>query len=87
MRRSTDPAVPAVRRAIITNQIGADMVGLENPIHILLLLGLLLLVFGAKRLPELGSSLGAGLRGFKQSITGESQPQIEPADPATGSEA
>jgi sec-independent protein translocase protein TatA len=59
------------------------MVGLENPIHILLLLGLLLLVFGAKRLPELGSSLGAGLRGFRQSITGESQSQLDRTDPPT----
>jgi len=32
---------------------------------------LLLLVFGAKRLPEMGRSLGAGMRGFKDSISGE----------------
>jgi len=47
------------------------MLGLDNPIHIAFLFVLLLLVFGAKRLPELGHSLGAGLRGFKQSISGE----------------
>lgn len=47
------------------------MLGLDNPIHILFLLGLLLLVFGAKRLPEMGRSLGTGLRGFKESLTGE----------------
>lgn len=47
------------------------MMGLDNPIHIAFLLGLLLLVFGAKRLPEMGRSLGAGLRGFKESISGE----------------
>ena len=45
--------------------------GLDNPIHIAFLLILLLLVFGAKRLPELGKSLGEGLRGFKQSVTGD----------------
>jgi sec-independent protein translocase protein TatA len=28
-------------------------------------------VFGAKRLPEMGRSLGAGMRGFKESISGE----------------
>jgi len=39
---------------------------------------LALLVFGAKRLPEMGRSLGVGLRGFKESVTGEqSPPQIE----------
>jgi sec-independent protein translocase protein TatA len=47
------------------------MVGLDNPLHLLLLLGILLLLFGAKRLPEMGRSLGAGLRGFKESINGE----------------
>ena len=48
------------------------MFGLDNPIHIAFVLVIVLLVFGAKRLPELGSSLGAGLRGFKDSISGES---------------
>jgi sec-independent protein translocase protein TatA len=47
------------------------MFGLDNPIHLGFLLVILLLVFGAKRLPELGRSLGAGMRGFKESITGE----------------
>jgi sec-independent protein translocase protein TatA len=45
--------------------------GLDNPVHIAFLLILLLLVFGAKRLPEMGRSLGAGMRGFKESLTGE----------------
>jgi sec-independent protein translocase protein TatA len=47
------------------------MLGLDNPIHIAFILVLLLLVFGAKRLPEMGKSLGHGLRGFKESISGE----------------
>jgi sec-independent protein translocase protein TatA len=51
------------------------MLGLDNPIHIAFLLVILLLVFGAKRLPELGRSLGAGLRGFKESISGEAEEQ------------
>jgi sec-independent protein translocase protein TatA len=46
--------------------------GLDNPLHIFILLVILLLVFGAKRLPELGRSLGTGMRGFKESISGES---------------
>jgi sec-independent protein translocase protein TatA len=48
--------------------------GLDNPIHIAFLLILLLLVFGAKRLPEMGKSLGHGLRGFKDAIGGEGPP-------------
>jgi sec-independent protein translocase protein TatA len=56
------------------------MLGLDNPIHIAFLFVLLLLVFGAKRLPELGRSLGAGMRGFKESITGQDAgPQLETA--------
>lgn len=47
------------------------MVGLNNPLHIAILLLILLLLFGAKRLPEMGRSLGTGLRGFKESLTGE----------------
>jgi sec-independent protein translocase protein TatA len=47
------------------------MLGLDNPLHLAFLLVILLLVFGAKRLPELGRSLGSGMRGFKDSIIGE----------------
>jgi sec-independent protein translocase protein TatA len=45
--------------------------GFDNPLHIAFLVVLLLLVFGARRLPEIGRSLGSGLREFKQSINGE----------------
>ncbi len=63
--------------------------GLDNPIHILFLLILLLVVFGAKRLPEMGRSLGGGMRGFKESLSGETtQAELDrPAhagDPRTG---
>lgn len=43
--------------------------GLESPLHLLILLFLLLLLFGAKRLPEMGRSLGTGMREFKDSLT------------------
>jgi sec-independent protein translocase protein TatA len=44
--------------------------GLDNPLHIGFLVVILLLVFGAKRLPEIGRSLGSGMREFKDSVTG-----------------
>lgn len=47
------------------------MLGLDNPLHIAIILVVVLLVFGAKRLPEMGKSLGEGLRGFKASVSGE----------------
>jgi sec-independent protein translocase protein TatA len=45
--------------------------GLESPMHLLVLLVIVALLFGPKRLPELGRSLGAGVRGFKRSLEGE----------------
>jgi sec-independent protein translocase protein TatA len=56
--------------------------GLDNPLHIAFLVVILLLVFGARRLPEIGRSLGSGMREFKQSITGESSQQQPPAPQA-----
>ncbi len=47
--------------------------GLDNPLHIAFLVVILLLVFGAKRLPEIGRSLGSGMREFKDSVTGDSK--------------
>jgi sec-independent protein translocase protein TatA len=49
--------------------------GLDNPLHIAFLVVILLLIFGAKRLPEIGRSLGSGMREFKQSVTGEHNSQ------------
>jgi sec-independent protein translocase protein TatA len=49
--------------------------------EILLVLLLVLLVFGPKRLPEMGRSLGRGFREFKESITGQSKDEEpEPAE-------
>lgn len=45
------------------------MTGLTSPTHIVLLLVLALLLFGAKRLPEIGRSLGHGMREFKDSVS------------------
>jgi sec-independent protein translocase protein TatA len=57
------------------------MVGLDNPLHIGILLLVLMLLFGAKRLPEMGRSLGTGLRNFKESVTGEQAgPQLDAGD-------
>jgi len=43
--------------------------GWTNPTHLALLLLIALLLFGAKRVPEIGRSLGSGMREFKDSIT------------------
>ena len=55
--------------------------GLDNPVHLLLLLLIVLLVFGAKRLPEIGRSLGSGMRGFKDSLSGEGHDAVKAQAP------
>jgi sec-independent protein translocase protein TatA len=42
-----------------------------GPLELVLILVVVLLLFGAKRLPELGRSLGSGMREFKDSVTGK----------------
>jgi sec-independent protein translocase protein TatA len=51
--------------------------GLENPVHLLILGFIVLLVFGPKRLPELGRSLGSGIRHFRDSVSGGGSPEEE----------
>ncbi len=51
------------------------MTGLTQPWHIILILLIALLLFGGKRLPEIGRSLGSGMREFKDSLTGHPSPE------------
>jgi sec-independent protein translocase protein TatA len=44
--------------------------GLFQPTHLILILAIALLVFGPKKLPELGQGLGKGIRGFKDALKG-----------------
>jgi len=55
------------------------LAALENPVHILLVLLILVLLYGVKRLPELGRSLGSGLFEFRSGLLdrGREAPQDE----------
>jgi len=44
--------------------------GLFQPMHLLVIFAIALLVFGPKKLPELGKGLGESIRGFKQALGG-----------------
>ncbi len=62
------------------------MFGLTQPSHIIIILAIALLLFGGKRLPEIGRSLGSGMREFKDSVTGnnpEPTPELPPAETPT----
>ena len=50
-----------------------------GPLELLIVLGIVLLIFGPKRLPSLGRQLGAGMREFKDSITKKSDAEDESA--------
>ncbi len=48
--------------------------GLFQPMHLVVIFGIALLVFGPKKLPELGKGIGEGIRGFKAAIKDEEKP-------------
>ena len=54
--------------------------GLFQPMHLLVIFGIALLVFGPKKLPELGKGIGEGLRGFKAAMKA---PDDRPAPSST----
>jgi sec-independent protein translocase protein TatA len=49
--------------------------GLFQPMHLLVIFFIALLVFGPKKLPELGKGLGEGIRALKEGMKDNSQPQ------------
>jgi sec-independent protein translocase protein TatA len=61
--------------------------GLSQPTHLIALFLIVLLLFGARRLPEIGRSVGLGMREFKDSVSGigdhnETEQQPQPLPPA-----
>ncbi|MEA2198276.1 MAG: sec-independent protein translocase protein TatA [Solirubrobacteraceae bacterium] len=54
----------------------------SNPENLLIVLLIVLVLFGAKRLPGLGRGLGQGMREFKDGITGGSKPGEDEDVPA-----
>jgi sec-independent protein translocase protein TatA len=55
---------------------------LFQPTHLLVIAVVLLILFGGKKLPELGKGLGEGLRGFKDGMKGVTDDPAKPADSA-----
>ena len=48
-----------------------------SPMELIIILVVVLIVFGPKRLPDLGRSLGRGMREFKDSVTGKDKDELE----------
>jgi sec-independent protein translocase protein TatA len=55
-----------------------------SPVQLLIVLAIILLVFGAKKLPEIGRNLGSGAREFKEGITGQGDKADGQGDKADG---
>ena len=55
--------------------------GLFQPLHLLIIAFIALIVFGPKRLPELGKGMGEAIRGFKQSMREGDEPQKDTTTP------
>jgi sec-independent protein translocase protein TatA len=55
-----------------------------GPLEIVIVLVIVLVIFGPKRLPDLGRSLGRGMREFKDSVTGKDKQreQLEASEEA-----
>jgi sec-independent protein translocase protein TatA len=51
-----------------------------GPTELIVVLVVALLVFGPKRLPDIGRSLGSGMREFKESVTGADRDELPNAD-------
>ena len=54
--------------------------GLFQPMHLLLIVGIALLIFGPKKLPELGKGLGKSIRGFKAAMHDKEVESPKPND-------
>lgn len=60
--------------------------GLFQPMHLLIILVICLLIFGPRRLPELGKGLGEAIRGFRDGMKDSNNPP-PPAAPTTSASA
>ncbi len=53
-----------------------------GPLELIVVLIIALVIFGPKRLPELGRSMGKGIREFRASVSGKDDDDDEPSKPA-----
>jgi sec-independent protein translocase protein TatA len=60
--------------------------GLFQPMHLIIVLGIALLFFGPKKLPELGKGLAEAIRGFKQAMNEPEETGLGPIKPGAKSE-
>jgi sec-independent protein translocase protein TatA len=68
-------AIPGLAECDFSRRTRRNSMGeLLTPTHLIVVLVVALLIFGPRKLPELGKGLGEGLRGFKDAIKGTPEP-------------
>ena len=58
-----------------------------GPLELGIIFAIVLVIFGAGRLPEIGSALGKGISAFKRGVTGESKPEEKSVEASEKTEA
>ena len=61
--------------------------GLFQPMHLLMVFGIALLVFGPKKLPELGKGIGEGIRGFKSALNAHDKESVDSTAPVASDQS
>ena len=56
------------------------LIGPVGPTELILIILIIVIIFGARKLPELGKSLGEGIKNFKKSIGGKDKDEDTPSD-------
>ena len=75
----------AFRQGLENCRIPGDDTMLDNlftPTHLIIILVIALLIFGPRKLPELGKGLGEGLKGFKDGMKGVTEDPAKPGETA-----
>ena len=54
------------------------LIGVPSPMELLLILGILVLIFGASKLSGIGKGLGEGIRNFKKGLKADDSSELEP---------
>ena len=56
------------------------LIGPVGPTELILIILIIVIIFGARKLPELGKSLGEGIKNFRKSISGKEKDEDTPSD-------
>ncbi len=60
--------------------------GLASPSHLIIVLAIILLLFGGKRIPELAKSLGTGIKEFREGVSNseDTKPEVSGSEKTRG---